>query len=68
MRHGKVDKIEDINMGERKILKYIFCIISILIVLLFYFNQHNLLMDRTYSYFNIWINCYNCHSFSFCCS
>lgn len=49
MRHGKVDKIEDINMGERKILKYIFCIISILIVLLFYFNQHNLLMDRTNS-------------------
>ena len=49
MRHSKVEIVENINVGDRKILKYISIIGAILVILLFYFNQRNILIDKVNS-------------------
>ena len=46
MRHVKKEIIEDINTGNRKIIKYISMIVIMLVITLFYLNQHNSLVDR----------------------
>lgn len=46
MRHVKKEIIEDINTGDRKIIKYISMIVIMLVITLFYLNQHNSLIDR----------------------
>ena len=53
MRHSKVEIVENINVGDRKILKYISIIGAILVILLFYFNQHNILVDKVNSIKNV---------------
>lgn len=53
MRHSKVEIVENINVGDRKILKYISIIGAILVVLLFYFNQRNILVDKVNSIKNV---------------
>lgn len=49
MRHVKKEIVEDINAGDRKILKYISILAIILVILLFYFNQHNALIGKVNS-------------------
>ena len=44
MRHVKKEIIEDINTGDRKIIKYISMIVIMLVITLFYLNQHNSLV------------------------
>lgn len=53
MRHSKVEIVENINVGDRKILKYISIIGAILVILLFYFNQRNILIDKVNSIKNV---------------
>ena len=53
MRHVKKEIVEDINAGDRKILKYISIIAIILVILLFYFNQHNALIGKVNAVKNI---------------
>lgn len=53
MRHIEKENIEDINVGDKKIIK-IFSIIGVtLILLLFYFNQHNNLVEKLASIKNV---------------
>lgn len=53
MRHSEKENIEDINIGDKKIIK-IFSIIGVtLILLLFYFNQHNNLVEKLASIKNV---------------
>lgn len=53
MRHSKVEIVENINIGDRKIIKYVSIIGVILVILLFYFNQHNILIDKVDSIKNV---------------
>ncbi len=50
MRHSKVEIVENTNIGDRKILKYISIIGAILVILLFYFNQRSILIDKVNSF------------------
>ena len=52
MRHSKTEIVENINVGNRKIQVYISVVSAILVILLFYFNQRNIL-DRTNSIRNV---------------
>lgn len=49
MRHVKKEKNEGVNTGNRKIIMYISMITIILIIILFYLNQHNNLVDKANS-------------------
>lgn len=58
MRHVKTKNFEDKSIGEKKIIKIFSIIISIVILLLFYFDQRSNLIDKSLSIKNIHIFIY----------